>query len=337
MSVTVVKSGLLTTVQDLGRHGYQRYGVVVCGAVDGFSARVANLLVGNPPEAAVLELALIGPELRFESEALVAWCGAEFGAVLDGRLLPKDRPVRVPAGATVAFGPAHTGAMAWLAIAGGIDVPVILGSRSTYRAAKFGGVEGRGLIPGDRLPIGRPSPWAVAQLAALAARASITTNWCVRPAALGHPDVSGVLRFVRGPEWDWFPREVQQLFVRADYFVTKDADRMGIRFDGPPLQLAEPREMISTAVNTGVVQVPSSGQPIILSAARQTVGGYPRIAVIATVDMPAMAQLRPGDCVQFEEIPLADAHALYIRREHDLNRVRTGLARLSGESTHAPH
>ncbi|MFI5336964.1 MAG: biotin-dependent carboxyltransferase family protein [Opitutales bacterium] len=328
--ITVLKSGLLTTVQDLGRIGYQRDGVVVAGAVDGFAARVANMLVGNPDNAALLELALIGPELRFKEEALLSWCGGEFEARIDGQALPKDRPVRVPAGATVNFGPARKGAMAWLAVAGGFDVPVLLGSRSTLRRAHFGGHEGRGLIPGDRLGLLPPSERATALLAALRGAGRLATGWCVKSTALGHPAEPGVLRFIRGPEWDWFTRETHHLLETAEYTVTKDADRMGLRLDGPPLRLAAARELLSSAVNTGVVQVPPSGLPIVLSAARQTVGGYPRIAVVAAVDFSAIAQLRPGETVRFREIPLARAHELYIGREQDLNRVRTGLARLSG-------
>ena len=330
MGVIVRKPGLLTTVQDLGRTGYQRYGVVVCGAVDGFAARVANLLVGNPDTAAVLEMAIIGPDLQFEEETLIAWCGGEFDPKLNAQPMPKDRPVRVPAGGVVSFGPAKSGAMAWLAVAGGLDVPVRLGSRSTHRRAQFGGHEGRGLIPGDRIellpPSGRASEW----LATFAATGRTSPTWSVKPSALGKPIEAGVLRFVRGPEWDWFDRTVQLTFVTADYRVTKDADRMGLRLEGPPLSLAAPRELISSAVNTGVVQVPPSGLPIILSAARQTVGGYPRIATLAAVDFPALAQLKPGDQIRFREISLARAHELYIGREQDLNRVRNGLVRLPG-------
>ena len=328
MGVIVRKPGLLTTVQDLGRTGYQRYGVVVCGAVDGFAARVANLLVGNAGDAALLELALIGPELEFEDEMLVAWCGGEFDARLDGGPLPKDRPVLVPAGGVVTFGPVRSGAMAWLALAGGIDVPVRLGSRSTHRRAQFGGHQGRGLIPGDRLELLPPSPRAEELMTALGSSGRSAPGWSVKPGALGRAAEAGVLRFVRGPEWDWFDPEMQKLLVTADYTVTKDADRMGLRLEGPPLRLTAPRELISSAVNTGVVQVPPSGLPIVLSAARQTVGGYPRIAAVAAVDFPAMAQLKPGDRVRFREIPLAQAHELYLGREQDLTRVRTGLARL---------
>jgi antagonist of KipI len=330
MGLSVIKSGLLTTVQDLGRTGYQRYGIAVGGAVDGFAARVANMLVGNPDDAALLELALIGPELRFDQETLVAWCGGDFDARLNGQPLPRERPVRVPAGGLVSFGPARQGAMAWLAVAGGLDVPLLLRSRSTYRRAKFGGKEGRGLIPGDQFELLPPSPRAKELLTALQRADRVAPSWCVKPAALGRPGDAGVLRFVRGPEWGWFAPAIQRLFVSAEYTVTKDADRMGLRLEGPPLTLPAPRELISSAVNTGVVQVPPSGLPIILSAARQTVGGYPRIAAVAAVDFPVIAQLKPGDRLRFQEIPLVRAHELYIGRERDLNRVRTGLARLPG-------
>jgi len=328
MGVTVLKSGLLSTVQDLGRAGYQRYGIAVGGAVDATAARVANLLVGNSENAALLEIALIGPELRADQELLVAWCGGDFAAWIDDHPLPKERPVRVPAGSVLSFGPVRSGAMAWLAFAGGIDVPVLLGSRSTHRQAKFGGREGRGLIPGDKLALLPPSERAAGLLAELHASGRVAPTWCARVAALGEPAVAGTLRFVRGPEWDWFTEEAQERFVSESYLVTKDADRMGVRFKGPELALAAPREMISSSVNTGVVQVPPSGQPIVLSAARQTIGGYPRLAAVAAVDYPAIAQLKPGDAVRFEEVGLPEAHALLLRREQDLNRLRLGLTRL---------
>ncbi|MBI3886333.1 MAG: biotin-dependent carboxyltransferase family protein [Opitutae bacterium] len=328
--ITVLKGGAFTTVQDLGRPGHQRDGVSVGGAVDGLAARVANLLVGNSEGAALLEMTLQGPELVFEEETLLAWCGGGFAARLGAEDLPKDRPVRVPAGGGVAFGAARSGARAWLAVAGGIDVPLVLGSRSTYRRAGFGGHEGRTLKAGDRLPCGAPSEWARPVLAALRNSPRTGTAWSVRPETLGKAAPEGTVRAMRGPEWEWFGAEAQRRFFETPFAVTKDADRMGLCLTGPALATAKPREMISDAVNTGVVQVPPSGQPVVLLTSRQTVGGYPRIAAVAAVDTPRLAQLRPGDALRFEEISLATAHELYIGRERDLNRVRAGLARLTG-------
>jgi antagonist of KipI len=315
--IHVLRAGLLTTVQDAGRPGYQRFGVVAGGAADPFAARTANRLVGNDGGAALLEMAFAGPKLRFERESLVAWCGADFMATLDGEPLPKDRPVRVPAGGTLDFPAARHETMAWLAIAGGLDTPVVLGSRSTDLAGGFGGWQGRKLTEGDVLPAGPLSSGAQATLARLRARGK-AADWFLPPERLIAVAGPGVLRVVRGPEWDWFSDEARRRFFHDDFRVTKDGNRMGIRLEGPELTLAAPREMVSAAVQHGAVQVPPSGQPILLGVDRQTIGGYPRIGVVATVDLGKIAQLRPGDTVRFREISVAGAHALLVRRERDL-------------------
>ncbi len=328
--IHVLKPGLLTTVQDLGRPGYQRFGVVVGGALDAFAARVANLILGNHENAALLELAQTGPELQFAREALLAWNGGDFDATIGGQPLPRDRPVRVAAGERVNFGVARSGLRAWVAIAGGIDVPLVMGSRTTYRRAGIGGHQGRPLIAGDELTTFPPSDRAVAMLASLNAGQRRATAWTVRPETMGRQAAPGVVRAMRGPEWDWFSEDAQRDFFAAAWQTTKEADRMGVRLQGPGLVLVKPREMISAAVNTGVVQVPPSGHPIVLLPSRQSVGGYPRIAAVAGVDLGRFTQLRPGEKVRFEKIPLQAAHDLWLARERDLGRVQLGLARMTG-------
>lgn len=323
--ITLVKPGVLTSVMDLGRPGYQRHGVVVGGALDRFAARVANLLVGNEENAALLEIAQLGPELKFARTTLVAWCGGGFAPRVGTEFLPRDRAVRVEAGETIWFGGQKGGLRAWLAVAGGIQVPLVLGSRSTYRRAGFGGHGGRPLQAGDELAVGEPSEFAQRWIAA-PARAS---TWSVRPETLFPAAAAGTVRAMRGPEWDRFKEAAQLAFFGAEWKVTKDADRMGARLAGPDLPLAHAQEMISEGVNEGVVQVPAGGAPIVLLASRQTVGGYPRIAAVASVDLGRMAQLAPGDKVRFEAITLQTAHELYLTRERNLSRVRGGLSRLT--------
>lgn len=323
--IAVLKPGLLTTVQDLGRFGYQKFGVVVGGALDRFALRVVNSVVGNDENAAVLELAQLGPELRFARETLIAWTGADFPAQIGGEPLPPDRAVRVRAGETISFGAARSGVRAWLAVAGGIDVPLVLGSRTTYRRGGFGGFEGRPLRAGDTLRAGEFSEWTRSYLG----KAPRCSAWSVRPPTLGKPPAAGTVRAVRGPEWEWFEAEAQRLFFASDWTATKDADRMGVRLAGPSLPQRTVREMISEGVADGVVQVPAGGAPIVLLPSRQTVGGYPRLAVVVTVDLGRLAQLAPGRTIRFEEISVAEAQSLYLARERDLNRVRTGLARLA--------
>jgi len=328
--ISVIKPGLLTTVQDLGRPGYQQFGIVVGGALDAFSTRVANLILGNDANTAVLEMAQTGPELRFENETVVAWCGADFEARIGNEPMPRDRPVRIAAGDTLSFGFARSGLRAWLAVAGGIDVPLVMGSRSTYRRAGIGGHEGRPLIAGDALAIGAPNERSSHLLASLRATGRRVASWTVRPQTLGGAVVEGTMRAMPGPEWDWFTTESQKAFFSAEWQATNEADRMGVRLVGPVLELVKPREMISSAVNTGIVQVPPSGQPIILLPSRQSVGGYPRMAAMAAVDVGRFTQLRPGDTVRFQKITLSTAHELHLARERDLALIRMGLARVMG-------
>lgn len=326
----ITKPGLLTTVQDLGRPGYQQYGIVVGGALDGFAARAVNLGVGNDDNAALLEMAQTGPDLIFDRDALVAWGGADFDARVGGQPLPRDRAVRIAAGETVSFGPARTGLRAWMAVAGGIDVPLVMGSRTTYRRAGIGGHQGRPLVAGDGLKLFEPSAWAKQVLASLQAAQKRAVTWTVRPETMGRPAKPGVVRALRGPECDWFTKEAQQAFFAVPWRATNEADRMGVRLAGPILDRRRAGDMISSSVNAGTVQVPPAGQPIVLLPSRQSIGGYPRMAGVVSVDLGRLTQLRPGDSVNFEETTLAVAHDLYLARERDLARVRMGLARLTG-------
>ena len=310
--IRVLRPGSWTAVQDAGRHGYQRLGVAVGGAADPFALRVANALAGNDSKAAGLEMALAGPRLQFDCDALVAWCGADFEAMLDGEPLAKNRPVRVSSGGSLDFPAARHRSTAWLAVGGGISVPDVMGSRSTDLAAGIGGVEGRRLIAGDVLSLGVASAWTQATLEFLR-RSARPAAWSLPPERLGLPGEPGVVRVVRGPEWDWFGTDAQEKFFRDTYQVTKDSNRMGMRLGGPVLALTARREMISAAVHHGVVQVPPSGQPILLGADRQTIGGYPRIGVVATVDFGPLAQLRPGDAIRFREVTIAQAHELLLQ------------------------
>jgi antagonist of KipI len=315
--IEVIRGGMLTTVQDLGRGGYQSLGVVAGGAADPFAARVANFLAGNKEDTALLEMAFAGPKLRFNENSVVAWCGADFTATCDGEPLPKNRPVSLAAGSVLGFGGTKTGAMAWLAVAGGINVPEIMSSRSTDLPGKFGGFEGRKLAAGDRLAIGRNEAGKSLSREA--------TSWSLIPERLVAVCGPGVVRVLRGPEWEWFSDGAREAFFQSVFEVTKDGNRMGTRLSGPPLPLAEPREMISAAVDHGVIQVPPSGQPIVLGVDRQTIGGYPRIGVVATVDLGKLAQFRPGETVRFHEIQANEAHELLLRRERDFAIARACL------------
>jgi len=319
MDAAVTRAGFLTSVQDLGRTGFRQFGVSTSGALDSFALRVANLLVGNDEGAAGLEITLGGLQLRFEDERIVAWCGGEFDAQIGSRALPAGHVARVQSGDQLKFGRAQIGCRCWLAISGGIDVPAVLGSRSTDLRANFGGLEGRTLLDGDRLSLGELRR---SQTAATAGISSWTAPHDWASPASRRPN----LRFIRGVDWNRFNDETIQRFTNQEFAVSPDWDRMGVRFDGPELKREDEVDLISEAVAPGTIQVPPSGKPILLLGDCQTIGGYPKIAYVITVDLGIAAQLRAGDHVHFSEVSLQDAHRLLLERERDLERFRVGLS-----------
>jgi antagonist of KipI len=318
MNLIVERAGFLTSVQDLGRTGFRRFGVSTSGALDWFALRVANLLVGNDEGAAGLEITLGGLQLRFEDERIVAWCGGEFDVQIGSRALPAGHVAHLQSGDELKFGRAQFGCRCWLAISGGIDVPVVLGSRSTDLRANFGGLEGRTLRDGDVVLLARrpgsspPAPGISSWTA--------PHNWA-SPASR-----HAILRFVRGVDWNRFNDVTVQRFTRHRFTVSPDSDRMGVRFDGPELKREDETDLISEAVAPGTIQVPPSGKSILLLGDCQTIGGYPKIAHVITVDLGVAAQLRSDDAVRFFEVSLQDAHRLLLERERDLERFRIGLS-----------
>ncbi|MEA3207747.1 MAG: antagonist of KipI [Chthoniobacter sp.] len=322
MSVAVVvQPGFLTTVQDLGRTGFRQFGVSPGGALDSQAARVANLLVGNSDSAAVLEVTLGALRLSFWNERLVAWCGGAFDVRVAGRPVPAGRASMVAPREELTFGRAELGCRAWLAVAGGIDVPHVLGSRSTDLRAGFGGMEGRALRAGELLPLGLPSAAASALIHSL--RASRLATWGA-PSRWAAPAMrEPCLRVVRGADWARFAAPAA-LFDEP-FTVTSDSDRMGTRLEGPSFPRVDGNgDLISEAVVPGTIQVP--GKPILLLADCQTIGGYPKLAHVIRVDLPVAAQLRPGDRVFFRETGMSEAHRLLLTRERDLERFRIGVA-----------
>lgn len=317
--IEVIAPGPLTSLQDLGRHGFQRYGVGPAGAMDEWSHRLANLLVGNAASAATLEITLLGPTLRFHQPALIALTGADLGARLDDQPLLPGWPVQIAAGSLLAFGRRRHGCRAYLAVRGGYAVPALMGSQSTALRAGFGGFAGRALRKGDRLAI-EPSRAPVRQLPP-APPAGFALCDCPTPGP-------APLRVLTGQQWNCFSPEAQQRLLAEAYVVHRNSDRMGYRLTGPALALAAPLEMISEAVAFGTVQVPPDGQPIVLMADRQTTGGYPKIANVLCVDLPRLAQAVPGDALRFALSTLAEARALDAARESTLSQVEHALTAL---------
>jgi len=319
MTATVQRAGFLSSVQDLGRTGFRQFGVSTSGTLDPFALRVANLLVGNDEAAAGLEITLGGLQLRFEDERTVAWCGGEFDVQIGSRALPAGHVAELQRGDELKFGRATTGCRCWVAISGGIDVPVILGSRSTDLRANFGGFEGRALRDGDRLSLGE---FRRSQSAATEGVSSWTAPHDWASPASRYPS----LRFIPGVDWDRFNTSTLQRFTSQAFAVSPDSDRMGVRLDGPELKRDGETDLISEAVAPGTIQVPPSGKPILLLGDCQTIGGYPKIAHVITVDLAMAAQLRAGDGVRFLEVSLQDAYRLLLERERDLDRFRIGLS-----------
>lgn len=318
MTATVQRAGFLTSVQDLGRTGFRQFGVSTSGALDSFALRVANLLVGNDEGAAGLEITLGGLQLQFEDERVLAWCGGEFEVRLGSQALPAGHVAHVQGGDELKFGRAQIGCRCWLAISGGIDVRVVLGSRATDLRANFGGLEGRALRDGDvvrlaRLPVSSPPATGISSWGG-------PHDW-VSPAKR-YP----VLRFIRGADWHRFNPLTLQRFTTEAFSVSSDSDRMGVRLDGPELKRRNETDLISEAVAPGTVQVPPGGKPILLLGDCQTIGGYPKIAQVITVDLGVAAQLRAGDGVRFSEVSLQDAHRLLVERERDFSRFRIGVS-----------
>lgn len=329
MSVEVIRPGLMTTVQDRGRRGYQQYGITSGGAMDLFALRAANLLVGNDEGDAALEATLAGPTLRFERAAVIAVCGGDLSPAVDGVPLPMWRPALVPAGAVLAFGRPRGGCRAYIAAAGGFAVPPVLGSRSADLRAGLGGGFGRALRAGDRLPLGMPSPLAGRIAAELRGRAGggafAAAAWRLPHSMLPGYAAEPVVRAVRGPHFGRFAPEAQEALFTVPMRVTPQSDRMGYRLEGPTLPLAETFEPISSAVSFGTVQVPPNGQPIVLMADRQPTGGYPVIAQVIRADLPLLAQLAPGKTLRFQEVSLQAAEELLWIRETEWTLFRQGM------------
>jgi len=306
--VVVVRPGMLTTVQESGRWGLQARGVPVGGPMDGVSHRLANALVRNPPTAAGLEITLLGPELEFDDERVVAVAGAQFDLLLDGRTMPSNAPFIVSAGARLRFGARRIGSRAYIAISGGIAVPPTLGSRATHLISAMGGVGGRALAAGDVLPLGEPTD----------VYGSVSMP---QAAVVPLPDRHARVRVLPGPQTEYFSTDALDVLQSAVYVIAPNSDRMGFRLEGPPLAHSRGADIISDATPLGVLQVPASGQPILLMADRQTAGGYPKIATVISADIPVAGQLGPGDTIAFVVCTMRDAIAALIAQERALMAV----------------
>lgn len=308
--VTVVKPGWFTTVQDAGRHGFQAYGVSVSGPMDRLAYILANRLVDNRDGEAALEITLKGPELLFEREMVFAVTGADLAPELDGRSVPQWTSVLARAGSRLRFGVRRSGARSYLALAGGVDVPLVWGSRSTHVMSRIGGMKGRALVAGDRLAVGVVAPNARAM-----PERRVPEN--LRPIYRS----PAPLRVLPGPHLSAFEPQALRVLTGGTYRLSSRSDRMGARLMGPRLVHAKPTQWISDGTAMGALQVPADEQPILLLADRQTTGGYPQLAVVISADWPLAGQLAPGDAVQFTVTTPGDARAALLAQRNEVDRA----------------
>jgi len=322
MRIRIIKPGLLSTVQDLGRNRYLSQAVPVSGAMDTLSARIANIAVGNQDNDAVIEFTYAGIEFKADTDILIAYSGD--GAILKAGIqsLPAERPVFIPSGTILHLTNNPTGSRTYLSVSGGWDVPEILGSRSTYPTAALGGFKGRPLQSGDILNSIIPLP-AMAQKIFTSLKSDVINypKWSLARQLL-LPQNRKSVRVVPGREFTWFTGRSLVGFLSSPYTLSLRSNRMGYHFEGAVIERAVKDELLSTAVAPGTVQVTGNGGLIILMADCQTTGGYPRIAQVAAVDLPVCGQLKPGDAIYFNEISHHEAEMLYLDREHQLQKLK---------------
>jgi len=303
----VIQPGPLTTIQDLGRYGYQQYGVPPSGALDNYAFRIGNLLVGNQESAASLEITLFGCQLRVLQDTTVAVTGADLSATLNGNPVPMWESIPVRRGDIISFPLPKSGCRAYLAVTGGIDVPLVMSSAATYTRASIGGLDGRALRKGDILQT------AEATHPTMRAR--------VPPEYIPLYQQQIELRVILGPQDNCFTEDGIRTFLQSDYTASTQADRMGYRLEGPKIQHRETADIISDGIPLGAVQVPGDGLPIILLADRQTTGGYTKIATAISVDIPKLAQAKPGDKVRFRQVSEDEALIALQEYEQKINTV----------------
>ncbi|HBB28942.1 MAG TPA: KipI antagonist [Clostridiales bacterium] len=311
--IFIRNSGLLTTVQDLGRYKYQAFGVSVSGAMDQRSLKLANLLVGNDVDEAGLEVTMLGPTIEFMEDNIIAITGGDLMPQLNNVGISMNTALVCHKGDILSFKGIKSGSRAYIAFAGGLSVPTVMGSKSTYTKASIGGFKGRKLEKGDEIGFKNPK----ASIHNLSKRTLNINNQFSN-------DIS--LRIIMGPQEDYFTEEGLNTFLNSTYTVSNEFDRMGCRLEGEKIQHKKDGNIISDGIALGAIQVPSHGTPIIMLADRQTVGGYTKIANVISVDLPKLAQAKPGDKISFLNVSIEEAQNLYIKELKDLEKLKEELS-----------
>ncbi|MBD1382178.1 5-oxoprolinase subunit C family protein [Metabacillus arenae] len=327
--ITIKKPGLLTSIQDLGRYGSQKIGVITSGVMDPISHRIANHLVGNKESDATIEMTMTGPSIEFNEDALISVCGGDLSPRINKVPVHMWKPVLVKKGSRLSFAGVKHGCRTYLAIAGGFDVEEVLNSKSTYLRAGIGGYKGRALKANDTINTGKLNPYSQKIKEQLMVRlldqSVVEMDWSVSADLIPNPMSPSYVRVIKGRQFSLFSPDSQKSLFSERFEITNQSDRMGYRLKGPVLKFENSTEMISEAVSHGTIQVPAEGNPIILLSDRQTTGGYPKIGQIASVDIPLMAQLKPGEYVQFVEISHEESQRLIFEKEEKLEQLKQGI------------
>lgn len=314
MGIRVIKAGLLTSIQDLGRFGFQRYGMAVCGAMDTLALRLGNILLGNKEGEAAIECTSLGPTLYFEQGQLICITGADLSPTVDGQPVTMWKPIFVVAGSTLSFGKPLSGWRSYICFYRGLEIPEVMGSKSTYMKGELGGWKGRALRKQDQ--IGFSQPYAGAE-----------TKFKWRMATSLYSDLSCQrIRVTAGSQLDLFDYTAILDFISNPFTLSQSSDRMGYRLESKPLMLKVPEEFLSSAVTFGTIQVPPQGNAIVLMADHPTTGGYPIIGQVASIDLPLLAQMAPLDQIEFDLIALDEAHELLRNQNKQLNQLKRTIA-----------
>lgn len=325
MKVEILNAGFFTSIQDLGRTGFQKYGIIVSGAMDIYALRIANILVGNSEEEAAMEITLSGPEISLQKGMLLSITGADISPTIEGNNVPMWRPVYIKENCILKFGACKYGCRAYITFAGGFKIGKVMGSKSTYIKAGIGGYKGRILKKGDILELESPKKKLInfsnRFTKQLSTNKFISPNWYTKEMENKNCEVT-IIRIIKERQFHSFTEESLNDFFHSVFSISIKSDRMGYRLTGAMLQLKKPLEMISEAVYFGTIQVPPEGNPIILLADRQTTGGYPKIAQVISVDIPKIAQLKPNEKIRFQEITLEQAEEIYFHREKYINYIK---------------
>lgn len=332
MSIFILKPGILTTIQDFGRCGYQKYGIPVSGAMDTYSMRLSNILVGNCEKEGVFEFTLAGPELEIKKGNLIAITGADMLPTIDGRKVPMNRPVYLKEDCILKFGACVNGCRTYLAIGGGLDIHPVMGSKSTYIRGKIGGFKGRALIKGDLINVGEKSRSSKEIINNLIKHENkedfVYPKWYIENCIFNNSKLHEI-RVFEDRQYKELSEKSRYKLFNSEFKISSQSDRMGYRLQGPEIKLKRNIEMISGEVSFGTVQLPPGGQPIILLADRATAGGYPKIAHIAACDIQKLVQCKPGEKIRVKKITVDEAEKLYLNKEKYIEKIKRSVEFIS--------